>query len=127
MSELGSVPTLILMSFYPTVAPSVTLANGSLLPQELNKGDDLNVTVVIDNFTLPITNIFWSKLGSTLSSNQSKTNILTDVLMQTAPVSSTLQLSSVVPMDSGSYSVTAVSAAGNDTFMFDLRVTGKLM
>ena len=32
------------------VAPSVTLAGGSLLPQE---GDDLNVTVTIDDFTLP--------------------------------------------------------------------------
>ncbi len=104
----------------------MTLAfEGDVLPQELNEGNDLNITVIIDDFTLPITNILWTKLGGTLSNNQSKANILTDVSMQTAPVSSTVQLlSSVVPMDSGSYSVTAVNAAGNDTFIFNLRVTG---
>ncbi len=105
------------------MVPSVVLGETSL---EVEDGSDLTLSVSITGFNVHLTDISWTQLGSTLTSGQGGGRVtITNTPLMTAPVNSTLTITSVLPNESGSYVVTATNAAGNDSFMFSVSVTCK--
>ena len=100
-----------------TVAPSVSLAAGQIRT-ELEAGNNLTLSVNITRFNAPLTSITWNYSG----------NILTDAInspsLESPPVVSSLQLTSLTPQDIGYYVVTAVNKFGSDDVTFEVNVLG---
>ena len=117
----------ILRSNFYTVAPSVELAAGQITSPELEAGNDLMLSVNIARFNLPLTNITWSHGGNILTSGVGRVTITTSSPLTSPPVMSTLQRTSLIPLDFGMYVITATNPVGNDTFTFDVEVPGILL
>ena len=108
------------------VSPSVGLPSGSTATPEVVTGQTLTLSVSISNFNINLTSISWTKDGNSLTSGQDRVTITNPTLpATTAPVNSTLQLTSTLPSDSGSYVITSTNAAGSDNFTFSVSITGK--
>ena len=107
-----------------SVLPSVLLGEGQVAFLEVEEGSDLTLSVIITDFNVPITDITWTQIGNALTSGQGRVTI-TNTPMMTAPVNSTLMITSILPNEAGSYVVTAINDAGSDTFMFNVTVTCK--
>ena len=104
--------------------PSVVLGEGQVASLEVDEGSDLTLSVSITDFNVPITDISWTQLGNALTCGQGRITI-TNTPMMTAPVNSTLMITSILPNEAGSYVATAINDAGSDTFMFSVTVTCK--
>ena len=94
---------------------------------EIEVGSTLSLAVNIGAFNLNLTIITWSHNGANLMSGQDRTTITSPSLSTPAPVSSTLERTSVVPLDAGEYTVSATNLAGSSNFTFQVVVTGKLL
>ncbi len=107
---------------------------GPTLPADSNievvVGTTLNLTVVITDFNLPLTEINWFIDGVSATVVTGRTGVLTITNTSTSspPASSTLTLSPVqLPIEGGLYSVTAVNTVGMDTTVFNVTVTGECL
>ena len=108
------------------VSPSVGLPSGSTASPEVVAGQTLTLSVSISDFNINLTSISWTKDGNSLTSGQARVTITNPILpATTAPVNSTLQLTSTLPSDSGSYVITSTNAAGSDNFTFSVSITGE--
>ena len=104
----------------------VGLPSGSTATPEIVAGQTLTLSVSISNFNINLTSISWTKDGNSLTSGQARVTITNPTLpATTAPVNSTLQLTSTLPSDSGSYVITSTNAAGSDNFTFSVSITGE--
>ena len=108
------------------VSPSIGLPSGSTATPEVVAGQTLTLSVSISDFNINLTSISWTKDGDSLTSGQARVTITNPTLpATTAPVNSTIQLTSTVPYDSGSYVITSTNAAGSDDFTFSVSITGE--
>ena len=103
------------------------MAAGQVLSPELEAGNDLMLSVNITRFNLPLTNITWSHAGNILTSDVDRVSITTSPPLTSPPVMSTLQRTSLIPLDFGIYVVTATNPVGNDSLTFDVEVPGILL
>ena len=103
------------------------MAAGQVLSPELEAGNDLMLSVNITRFNLPLTNITWSHAGNILTSGVDRVSITTSSPLTSPPVMSTLQRTSLIPLDFGIYVVTATNPVGNDSLTFDVEVPGILL
>ena len=117
----------ILQSNFYTVAPSVELAAGQVASPVLESGNDLMLSVSITRFNLPLTIITWSHGDHIFTSGVDRVTINTSSPLTSPPVTSTLQRTSLIPLDFGMYVVTATNPVGNDSFTFDVEVPGILL
>ena len=93
---------------------------------EIEVGSTLSLAINIRAFNLDLTDITWSHIGSVVMSGQDRITITSPSLSTPAPVSSTLERTSVVPLDAGEYTVSATNPAGSSNFTFQVAVTGKI-
>ena len=94
---------------------------------EIETGNTLSLVVNITAFNLDLTSITWSHNGVYLMSGQDRISINSPSLSTPAPASSTLERTSVVPLDAGEYTVSATNPAGSSNFTFQVVVTGKVL
>ena len=102
------------------------MAAGQVVSPELEAENDLMLSVNITRFNLALTNITWSHGGNILTSGVDRVTINTSSLTS-PPVMSTLQRTSLIPLDLGIYIVTATNPVGSVTFTFDVEVSGILL
>ncbi len=107
---------------------------GPTLPADSNievvVGTTLNLTVVITDFNLPLTEINWFIDGVSATVITWRTGVftITNTSTSSLPASNTLTLSPVqLPIEGGQYSVTAVNTVGMDTTVFNVTVTGECL
>ena len=109
------------------VAPTVSLGGQDLMQSpEVLAGNTLELSVNITSFNLPLTNITWTHNGNALTSGQDSVTITNPSLSDSAPVVSMLMKTSIIPLDSGNYSIMATNPEGSSTYTFQVTVTGKL-
>ena len=88
-------------------------------------GSPLILMVDITGFNLPLTSITWMEDGQVLM-NSTNNIIITHGSFAAPPTTSTLVRDSIQsPMDNGTYEVTVVNPAGEDTTMFTITVNGE--
>ena len=105
------------------VAPVVELQHGSV---EIEVGNNLSLSAMITNFNYPLTSITWTFNDGTITNGQDRVILdLPSSLLQ-PPLMSTLQRSLVIPIDSGTYTVTATNPVGSSEESFTVTVTGKV-
>ena len=88
-------------------------------------GEDMTFSVLISTF--PLASIAWYHQDKALTDTDNRVTI-TDTLTQDnrcGPLLSTFQRTSVLPQDSGSYTVTATNEAGSDSVTFTVVVKGE--
>ena len=102
------------------------MAAGQVASPELEAGNDLMLSVNITRFNRALTSITWSHGGNILTSGVDRVSITTSSPLTSPPVKSTLQRTSLIPLDLGMYIVTATNPVGSDTFTFDMEVSGIL-
>ena len=100
------------------------MAAGQVASLELEAGNDLMLSVNITRFNLPLTNITWSHGGNSLANGVDRVSITISSPLTSPPVTSTLQRTSLIPLDFGIYVVTATNPVGSDIFTFELEVPG---
>ena len=122
----GQSCSYFVIIFY-TVAPSVGLAAGQVVSPELEAGNDLMLSVNITRFNLALSIITWSHGGNILTDGVDRVSITTSSPLTSPPVMSTLQRTSLIPLDFGMYVVTATNPVGSVTFTFDVEVPGILL
>ena len=103
------------------------MAADQVASPELEAGNDLMLSVNITRFNFPLTNITWSHGGNILTSGIDRVSITTSSPLTSPPVMSTLQRTSLIPLDLGMYIVTATNPVGSATFTFNLEVSGILL
>ena len=103
------------------------MAAGQVVSPELEAGNDLRLSVNITRFNLALAIITWSHGGSILTDGVNRVTITTSSPLTSPPVMSTLQRTSLIPLDFGMYVVTATNPVGSDTFTFDVEVPGILL
>ena len=94
---------------------------------EVVVGSTLSAVVNIGAFNLDLAYITWSHNGSNLMTGHDRITITSPSLSTPAPVSSTLERASVIPVDAGEYTVSASNPAGSSNFTFQVSVIGKVL
>jgi len=89
------------------VRPSVSLAAGQVMNPQLEAGNNLTLSVSITRFNRPLTNITWTHSGNILTNLMDRV-IINNSLLTSPPVISTLQRTSLIPLDFGFYVVTSL-------------------
>ena len=119
----------ILLFYFYLVPPEVSIEGELTETPEIEAGSTLSLAVNISAFNLDLTNITWSHNGTNLMSvqGQNRISITSSSLSTPAPVSSTLERTSVIPLDAGEYTVSANNPAGSSNFTFQVVVTGKVL
>ena len=85
----------------------------------------LILMVDITGFNLPLTSVTWMEDGQVLMNNTNN-NIITHGSFAAPPTTSTLVRDPIQsPMDNGTYEVTAVNPAGENTTVFTVIVNGE--
>ena len=100
------------------------MAAGQVASPELEAGNDLMLSVNITRFNLALINITWSHGGNILTSGVDRVSITTSSPLTSPSVMSTLQRTSLIPLDLGMYVITATDPVGSATFTFDVEVSG---
>ncbi len=109
------------------VAPTVSLGGQDLMQSpEVLAGNTLELSVNITSFNLPLTSITWTHNGNVLTSGQDSVTITNPSLSDPSPVVSMLIRASLIPLDSGNYSIMSTNPEGSSTYTFQVTVTGKL-
>ena len=114
---------------FTAVAPTVTLAADQVASPMLLAGDTLTLSVSISDFNLPLMDISWMQGSTTLTDGVGGVTITNSPTLpvMSGSVLSTLQLSTVTPADSDTFTVTATNAAGNTMVTFTVTVEGKVV
>ena len=107
----------------------MTLAADQVASPILLAADTLILSVFISDFNLPLMDISWMKGSTTLTAGVGGVTITNNVTLpvMSGSVLSTLQLSTVTPADSDTFTCTATNAAGNTLVTFTVSVEGKIM
>ncbi len=113
--------------YFLLVRPSIALSTGYNQTVELQAGNDLMLSANITRFNLPLTNITWNHSGDIVTDGMDRVTITTSPSLNTPPVISTLQHISLIPIDFGTYIVTATNDVGSATFTFTVVVSGILI
>ena len=103
------------------------MAAGQVVSPEHEAGNDLMLSVNITRFNLALSIITWSHRGNILTSGVDRVSITTSSPLTSPPVMSTLQRTSLIPLDFGMYVITATNPVGSVTFTFDVEVPGILL
>ena len=106
------------------MAPSLLLRNGQSQSISVTVGTNFSLTVSIIRFNIPLTSITWTHNGKSIIERVNITELSSP---SEASVTALLQRTSVIPLDTGSYVISATNPVGSDTFEFNVIVTGKLM
>ncbi len=110
---------------YCVVAPSIVLGDGQMGRLIVDAESVLNLAVSIRRFNLRLTNITWTHNGTILMNQEGRVNFTDPDLSDQAPVMSSLQRTSLIPLDAGDYTVTATNPVNSDNLTFSVIVTGK--
>ena len=94
-------------------------------PTEIPIGNTLSLSAEIANYNLPLTSVRWSFNNESLINGQDRFNLTLPSLSVQAPVMSSLQRTSVIPVDSGDYKLIASNPAGSNELSISVTVTGK--
>jgi len=94
---------------------------------EIEAGSTFSLVVNIGAFNLALTDITWSYNEANFMSGQDRITITSPSFSTLGPVSSTLERTSVIPLDAGEYTVSATNPAGSSNFTFQVSVTGKIL
>ena len=107
----------------------MTLAADQVASPMLLAGDTLTLSVSISDFNIPLMDISWMQGSTTLTDGVGAVTITNNATLpvMSGSVLSTLQLSTVTPADSDTFTVTATNAAGNTMVTFTVIVEGKIM
>ena len=131
VEKFGYVYTFIDMNalMFTAVAPTVMLVAEQVASPMLLAGDTLTLSVSISDFNLPLMDmdISWMQDSTTLTDGMGGVTITNSPTLpvMSGSVLSTLQLSTVTPADSDTFTVTATNAAGNAMVTFTVTVEGK--
>ena len=107
-----------------TVVPRIVLSSNQSVSISVAVGMNFSLMVSIIRSNLPLTNVTWTHNGSSVTNRVNITELLSpDQTTATA----LFQRTSVIPLDTGNYNITATNPVGNATFEFNVIVTGKLM
>ena len=110
------------MTCFSHVAIPVTSPDKTV---NITVGSALILMVDITGFNLPLTSITWMEDGQLLMNNTNNI-IITHGSFAAPPTTSTLVRDSIQsPMDNGTYEVTVVNPAGEDTTVFTITVNGE--
>ncbi len=124
------IPMVLISSKFDihyTVAPTVSLGGQDLMQSpEVLAGSTLELSVNIASFNLPLTSITWTHNGNVLTSGQDRVTITNPSLSDPAPVVS-ITRASLIPLDSGNYSIMATNPEGSSTYTFQVTVSGMLV
>ena len=104
------------------MAPVVVNLTGQA---EIPVGTMLSLSANITTYNLPLTSVTWSFNDETLVHEQDRVTLTIPPLSRQAPVMSSLQRTSVIPVDSGEYKLTASNPAGSGELPISVTVTGK--
>ena len=103
------------------VPPIITPTTPSDTSIQVEAGNCLNVEVVNVNQE----QIQWTFNDQNVSSVSDNLDIVNSIHQHPPLINSTLQLTSVVPTNSGRYTVSATNMAGNVSITFAISITGK--
>ena len=103
----------------------MTLAADQVASPMLLAGNSLTLSVSISDFNLPLMDISWIQGSTNLTDGVGGVTITNSPTLPVMSGSSTLQLSTITPADSDTFTVTAANAAGNTTVTFTVTVEGK--
>ena len=103
------------------VPPIITSTTPSDTSIQVEAGNCLNVEVSVVNVNHQ--QIQWTFNGQNVSGISDNLDIVNSIHQH--PLSTTLQLTSVVPTNSGRYTVSATNMAGNVSITFAISITGK--
>ena len=106
------------------MAPVVVNPTGQT---EIPVGTTLSLSADITTYNLPFTNITWSFKDEALTNGLYRVTFIIPSLSEQAPVMSSLQRTSVIPVDSGVYKLTASNPAGSSEVSISVTVTGKVL
>ena len=110
---------------YCAVASSVVLDDGQMGRPIVDAESVLNLAVSIGRFNLRLADITWTHNGTILMNQEGRVIIANPDLSDQAPVMSSLQRTSLIPLDAGDYTVTATNPVNSDNLTFSVIVTGK--
>lgn len=111
-----------------TVAPVIEPIASQATSLDVVPGENVSLTVSISGFNLPLNSIDWrNEQGNILTSTYDRVTIINthNLPISAGPVLSTLLLSSVLPEDTGRYTISATNSAGSGTATFTVTVEGK--
>ena len=91
---------------------------------EIPIGNTLSLSAEITIYNLPLTSVRWSFNNKSLINGQDRVNLTLPSLSAQAPVMSSLQRTSAIPVDSGSYKLIASNPAGSNELSIPVTVTG---
>lgn len=101
------------------------LATGQIQSLEISAANNLTLSVNITKFNVPLTNITWTHGGNILNSGVDRVTVTNSLSLLLSPVMSTLHLTSLIPLDSGLYTITSSNPVGSRSLTFNVTVTGE--
>ena len=105
------------------VPPIITSTTPSDTSIQVEAGNCLNVEVSVVNVNQE--QIQWTFNDQNVSSVSDNLDIVNSIRRHPPLINSTLQLTSVVPTNSGRYTVSATNIAGHVSITFAISITGK--
>ncbi len=107
--------------------PQIDLSQGQTINVTIAAESNLTLSVVILRHSVPLHEIVWRQEGLLLFNGNNRIMVDIDTsLSSTPPIVTTLQRTSVIPFDSGIYTVTASNSVGNTSFSFNVSIFSKL-
>lgn len=119
------------VSYYPTyiVLPIIQLASGQAASRSVIAGENLNLSVNITVFNVPLTSITWLHEGNILSGIEDSVIIYTSPMLpvtSSGSVISTLKISGVQQRDAGTYTAISTYNLYDSKVQFTITVKGEL-
>ncbi len=93
---------------YCAVAPGIVLGDGQMGRPIVDAESVLNLAVSIGRFNLRLADITWTHNGTILMNQEGRVIIANPDLSDQAPVMSSLQSTSLIPLDAGDYTVVGI-------------------
>ena len=117
---LYSLPSLL-----TSLTIVVEIASSKRATHELTVGENLELSVSIKIFDIPLISISWAHEGNTLAGDEDRVYIQTSSMLPvtSGPVMSALKIGAVVLEDAGIYIATAKSSTGDSGVQFTVSIS----
>ena len=103
--------------------PQIILSQSQTINVTVVAGSNLTLSIVILRHNLPLNEIVWSQNENLLTNGSDRITVDTETpISAPPPIAVTLQRTSVIPFDSGIYTVTASNSVGNASLSLNVSI-----